>query len=209
MLEGIKNIVFDIGGVLIDLDKQKCSNAFKQIGFEDIDNYLDYYCPVALFNDLERGKITVNEACNQIRTIMHREVTNEQIRHAYTQFLDGAPVERLRAIKALRDNGINTYALSNISDLLYPYIRDVLFRQDGLTERDYFVKAYLSYEMHALKPDREIFEMMIADSGMLPEQTLYIDDSPRNIDTARELGFNVYMPAPREDFTHIFDEILK
>ncbi len=89
-----------------------------------------------------------------------------------------------------------------------PHIRERLFTADGLRMEDYFEKAYLSYEMKLLKPDPAIFRAMTADAGMEPERTLFIDDGPRNVETARELGFQVYKPEPEEDFTPMLRELI-
>lgn len=104
------------------------------------------------------------------------------------------------------NGGFRTYALSNINDVVFPFVRDVLFTQEGLQLDDYFEKAYLSYEMHELKPSPEIYRKMIEKSGMRPEATLFIDDNAENLHTAQELGFHVYMPRPREDFRFLFDD---
>ena len=74
---------------------------------------------------------------------------------------------------------------------------------------DYFDKIYLSYELHELKPSEAIFRKVIADSGVIPSETLFIDDGRKNVDAAQALGFAVYMPAPGEDFGHLFEEITR
>ena len=81
------------------------------------------------------------------------------------------------------------------------------FTADGHTMDDYFDKIYLSYELHELKPSEAIFRKVIADSGVIPSETLFIDDGRKNVDAAQALGFAVYMPAPGEDFGHLFEEI--
>ena len=82
-----------------------------------------------------------------------------------------------------------------------------MFTADGKTMEDYFDVVYLSYELHELKPSEAIFRKMIAASGMRPEETLFIDDGRKNVEAAQALGFAVYMPAPGEDFGHLFEEI--
>ena len=86
------------------------------------------------------------------------------------------------------------------------FIRE-MFTADGKRMEDYFDRIYLSYEMRELKPSEAIFRKMIADSGMIPERTLYIDDGQKNVDAAQALGFAVYKPAPGEDFGHLLDSI--
>lgn len=82
-------------------------------------------------------------------------------------------------------------------------------RPTGIRWDDYFDKIYLSYELHELKPSEAIFRKVIADSGVIPSETLFIDDGRKNVDAAQALGFAVYMPAPGEDFGHLFEEITR
>ncbi len=209
MLTHVKNIVFDIGGVLMNLDKDRCIEAFKAIGFAQAAELIDLYHPAEFFNKLERGQISGHECCDIIREKAgNTDITDEQIRDAYAAFLTGIPVEKLRLIKSLRDKGYNIYALSNINEILMPRVLEC-FAADGLVASDYFDYMYLSYEMKMLKPDREIFEELISHSGVVPAETLFLDDSQRNVEMGREVGFEVYMPAPCEDYSFLFEEVLK
>ena len=80
---------------------------------------------------------------------------------------------------------------------------------DGKSMDAYFDAVYLSCELRELKPSEAIFRKVIADSGIVPAQTLFIDDGRKNVDAAQALGFAVYMPAPGEDFGHLFEEITR
>ena len=100
------------------------------------------------------------------------------------------------------------YVLSNNNPAAMVAIRGA-FTADGHTMDDYFDKIYLSYELHELKPSEAIFRKVIADSGVIPSETLFIDDGRKNVDAAQALGFAVYMPAPGEDFGHLFEEITR
>ena len=186
MLQGIENIVFDLGGVMIDLDRARCVEEFHKIGFTEIDDLIDSYHPKGFLGRLERGDVTNDDFYDYVRRSAGRDIADDEIRRAFTSFL--------------------AYALSNINDVVFPFVRDVLFTQEGLQLDDYFEKAYLSYEMHELKPSPEIYRKMIEKSGMRPEATLFIDDNAENLHTAQELGFHVYMPRPREDFRFLFDD---
>lgn len=195
----IRNIVFDLGGVLIDLDRQRCIDAFTALGFPQIERMLDYYRPVGIFNRLERGDATVAETCEAIRREAgNPTLTDRQLCDAYCAFLTGIPVAKLRFVRRLREAGYRTYALSNINEMVWPTVADIFFRADGHDVDHYFERLYLSFRMGALKPDAEIFESMIADSGMCPEETLFVDDSPHNVEAALKLGFEVYRPALHE-----------
>ena len=111
-----------------------------------------------------------------------------------------------RQIDALRERGIRTCVLSNNNPASMKYIRR-MFTADGKTMDDYFDAVYLSYQLCELKPSEAIFRKMIAADGMLPAQTLFIDDGQRNVDAAQSLGFSVYMPGPEEDFGHILENL--
>ncbi len=208
MLEDIKNIVFDLGGVMIDLDKERCIRVFHKIGFSEIDSLIDSYHPKGMLRGIEVGEVSNEEFFDQVRRSIGTDVPDEAIRGAFLSFIEGIPVYKLRLVRALREKGFRTFALSNINDVVFPYIREVLFTQDGLTLEDYFEKVFLSYEMHLLKPSPEIYRRMIDEGGMRPEETLFIDDSESNLAAASELGFNVYLAGPREDFSHLFREVL-
>lgn len=210
MFEGLKNIVFDFGGVLINLRRERCVEAFRRIGYPQAEEMIGIYCPSETFMRVEEGKMTGEELVEFIRQDSgNPAITYEQVRDAYIAFLDGIPVEKLQAIRALREGGFHTYGLSNINEFVMPYIRRELFTQEGLKMEDYFEYAYLSYEMGLLKPNPEIFLRMIEHSGMKPEETLFIDDSEKNIATARSLGFQVYLAGPQEDFTPLLQMILE
>ena len=114
----------------------------------------------------------------------------------------------LLQIEALRRRGIRTYVLSNNNPASMEFVRR-MFTADGHDMEYYFDAVYLSYRMHELKPSEAIFRKMIAASGLEPAETLFIDDGRKNVDAAQALGFAVYMPAPGEDFGHLFEEITR
>ena len=132
--------------------------------------------------------------------------SDERIAWAYGQFLVDVPVAKLRAIERLRSRGIRTYVLSNNNPASMKFVEE-MFRADRHDMEYYFDAAFLSYQMHELKPSEAIFRQMIDASGMIPEETLFIDDGLKNIETARRLGFAVYMPAPGEDFGHVLESL--
>lgn len=207
MMEQIKNVIFDLGGVLVDLDIDRCKAAFVRLGMPQVADLIDPCHPAAMIGRLEKGDIGFHEACVEMRRLTGRdEVSDEQIADAYAAFLTDVPVAKLRLIDTLRGRGLKTYVLSNNNPAAMRVIGR-MFSADGHTMDDYFDRIYLSYELHELKPSEAIFTKMIADSGMRPEESLFIDDSPRNVDAARALGFAVYQPAPGEDFAHLFDPL--
>lgn len=208
-MESIENVVFDLGGVLVDLDIERCRDAFRHLGMDAVAELIDPCYPAEMIGQLEHGLITFHEACDRMRAIAGTPaVSDDEIAGAYGAFLVGIPVEKLRQIDRLRERGIRTYVLSNNNPSSMKLIRR-MFAEAGCPMERLFDRVYLSYELRELKPSEAIFRKMIADSGMEPARTLFIDDSERNVTAARALGFQVYMPAPHEDFSHLFDGLLR
>ena len=201
----IKDVVFDLGGVLVDLDIERCRAAFRSLGMKTVAGLLDSFYPVEMIGRLESGKISFHEACDEMRRLDARpDIPDERIAWAYGEFLIGIPVGKLRQIDRLREQGLRTWVLSNNNPVSMEFVQR-MFTADGKTMEAYFDGIFLSYEMHELKPSEEIFRKMIDASGIQPPEALLIDDGQRNIDTARRLGFAVYMPTPGEDFGHVLE----
>lgn len=203
----IKNIVFDLGGVLVDIDIERAKQAFQRLKMPQIAELIDAYHPAAIFAHLERGEITFHETCEEIRRTTGRtDVSDEQIARAYTSMVIDVPEAKTDLIDVLRRRGFRTYVLSNNNPASMAVIHG-LFARSGRPMEAYFDGMYISCEMGELKPSEAIFRQMIADSGMRPEESLFIDDAQKNVDVAHSLGFAVYMPAPHEDFSRLFDDL--
>ena len=204
MAEKIKNLVFDMGGVLIDLDRSRCVAAFTAIGFPQAGDMLSNYAGLGALGELEAGQITPAEFFDRVRLESGLPLTDAQITAALNEFLTGLPAYKLQMLLDLRKR-FKVYLLSNTNAVMMPHIRATYFTQQGLTFDDYFDRAFLSYEMGSIKPGEEIFCRMMAEGGIRPEESLFIDDGPANIETAARLGFGTYLAKDGEDFRHIFD----
>lgn len=204
----VKNLLFDLGGVLVDLWLEKCLDAFHKLGFAGIDKeLLDPYYSDGMFGDSELGKVSERELCDYVRREAGDEsITDEQINDAYYEFIGEIPDYKLRMLATLKRH-YNIYMLSNTSSFTYPRIAREQFTKHGLTVNDYFDGIYLSYELHKAKPDAEVFEYILRDAGIRAEETLFFDDGPGNIEAAAKLGFQTYLVAPQEDFRHVFPHI--
>lgn len=122
----IKNLVFDLGGVLVDLDRDACVRAFARIGFPQADALLDSYKQTGMFLALDEGRASTAEFYDYIRRESGRETPDEAIQQAFCQFLVGLPVYKLEMLRGLR-NRFNVYMLSNTNDVMMPYIRERYF----------------------------------------------------------------------------------
>ena len=110
MLQGIENIVFDLGGVMIDLDRARCVEEFHKIGFTEIDDLIDSYHPKGFLGRLERGDVTNDDFYDYVRRSAGRDIADDEIRRAFTSFLAGIPRYKLQMVRTQRERGFRTYA---------------------------------------------------------------------------------------------------
>ena len=202
----IQNIVFDLGGVLIDLDRDACIRAFAELGFPQADALLDPYRQSGIFLKLEQGTAVPQELYDHIRDETGREIAPEAIHAALSRFLVDLPEYKLDMLRDLRKR-FKVFMLSNTNAIMMPYIAEHFFTRQGGTIGDYFDRVFLSYEMKLAKPDPEIFQAMAREGGFLPGETLVIDDSPANVAAAEALGFRTYLACEHEDFRSIFNNL--
>lgn len=189
-MQGIRNIVFDFGGVLTGLDKQACINALNSIGAGSIAGYVDECRQEDLFHDLEIGKSNVGEFCDEVRRLCNGcSATNEDICGAWNALLTGIPTRRLEKLLSLKRD-YRLLLLSNTNPIHWHKAVLDFFPYEGNEVDDYFERTFLSYRMHIVKPDEQIFRQMLIESQIMPGETLFIDDSPVNCAAASQLGIN-------------------
>lgn len=201
--KGIKNIIFDFGGVLINLNRQRCIDNFKQLGLSSVENLIDPFAQQGIFMQLEKGIITPAVFRDKVREEMDKPVTDEQIDAAWNSFLVDVPAYKLDALLKLREHYL-VYLLSNTNEIHWHWSCEHVFPYKGFRETDYFEESFLSYEMNLAKPDAAIFEAVIEATDIQPKETFFIDDSEANCRTAETLGIATYVCKPGEDWTKLF-----
>ena len=194
-MQGIKNIVFDWGGVMINLDKVRCVKAFDKIGAHHISSYVDECRQEDLFHDLEMGSITVPQFCDEVRRQCPEcAATDEEICWAWGELLTGIPEYRVEKLRTLKSK-YRLFLLSNTNVIHWePYAH----RLEGC-----FEKMFLSYEMHLVKPDAEIFREVLRQTGIRAEETLFIDDSANNCAGAAALGIHTHQVKVSDDWLEL------
>lgn len=201
--QGIKNLIIDFGGVLIDLDRQRCIEHFKQLGLPHVEALLDCYCQQDFFAKHEKGLISNEEFRNLIREKASRELTDAEIDEAWNSFLVEIPAYKLELLLHLRKNYM-VYLLSNTNDIHWQWACEHAFRYKTFRVEDFFEQIFLSYEMKLAKPDVAIFQQVLDDTGIAPQETLFLDDSEANCRAAETLGIRTYTPLAHEDWSHLF-----
>ena len=203
-MQNIKTIIFDLGGVLLDLDTEAGVRSLQEIGFLDVQKYLSPYRQQGIFLEMEEGKLSNEEFCDKFREMsINKNLTNQQIAESWCKILLDIPDYKLDLLLELRKK-YRVFLLSNTNRIVADYYTRHIFTKQGLTIDDYFDRLYVSYEIGITKPDPRIFQYLIADSGIKPQEALFLDDGEQNIATAKALGFHTYLVAPQEDFRHLF-----
>ena len=195
----IKNLLFDLGGVIMDIRRENCVAAFTRLGMTNANDLLGEYSQAGVFGDIESGKIDATQFRDAIRSMLPAGVTDAQIDAAFNAFLVGIPVDRLRALEKLHHR-YNVYLLSNTNPIMWNSRIAEEFRKDGHDINYYFDGMVTSFDAKSMKPDEAIFRKVISDFGIEPSQTLFFDDSSANIEAARRLGFQGVVVHPGEEF---------
>lgn len=201
--KGIKNLLIDFGGVLINLDRSRCIENFKALGLPNVDELLNIYHQQGIFMQQEKGLITPVEFRNSIREMMGKVVTDRQIDAAWNSFLVDIPTYKLDLLLKLREKYV-VYLLSNTNEIHWKWACKNAFPYRGFRVEDYFEKIYLSFEMKMVKPDPEIFSTVLKDADIDPKETFFIDDSESNCHVAETFGISTYTPKEGEDWSHLF-----
>lgn len=205
----IKNIAFDFGGVIVDLDRDKAVQAFIRLGLKDADRILDKYHQTGIFQELEEGKLGEEAYREKLSRLCGRPLEREEVRQAWMGFVSGMDVRKLDYIAQLRQKGYRTYLLSNTNPYLMDYwARTPRFTPQGNSIDTYFDKLYLSFEMGCMKPNGEIFRQMIEDARIRPEETLFVDDSASNIAAGKAAGLQTFQPENASDWRGQMEDLL-
>lgn len=207
----IRNLLIDFGVVLIDLDKERCLRAFEAIGIQGLGEFLQDAHQQGFLNDFERGLITSSEFCAKVRThfvCAQKDVPDEEILAAWNRFLVGIPAYKLDRLLRLKEK-YRLLLLSNTNEAHWNWSCARDFSYKGHRVEDFFHAIYLSFKLHVEKPKPAIFEQVIADSGISPEETLFIDDSDLNCEVGRSFGFHTYTPKPHEDWNRVLQLVVE
>ncbi len=205
-MKKIKNVVFDLGGVIITLDRDRSVRRFEEIGVKDAGDLIDPYEQKGIFLEVENGKLDAEEFRAALSRHVGKEITKEEVSYGWLGFVVDVPQYKLDYIMELKQE-YNVYLLSNTNPVIQEWARSTDFSSAGLPINDYFHKMYASYEIGLTKPDPEIFTFMLKDGRMNPEETLFIDDGKANIEVAESLGFITYQPHNDEDWREPLNKI--
>ena len=203
-----KALIFDMGGVLVDLDIEDCKRAFKEdLGFYRIDEIIDPCHQKGIYGDLEEGVISPEEFRKAVLAESRPGACPEDVDKAMWHILTGIEPYKVEMLKRLAQS-YDLYMLSNNNAICLPRSRRI-FAEAGIPLEDIFRKCYFSFEMRALKPSGAFYKAVMEDIGTEPETMLFIDDSQKNVDGAVAAGLPAVYYEPGTDLEMLLDKVLE
>jgi FMN phosphatase YigB (HAD superfamily) len=198
IMQNIKNIIFDYGNVIFNIDFTKVQHAWKSLGINNADEFYGHRQQDPVFNLLERGEITNTAFRNRIRELAQKpNLTDQQIDDAWNAIFVGIPAGNHELLIKLKTK-YRTFLLSNINAIHEDYVNRHLKSKYNIDNNDqFFEKVYYSHHVGKRKPEPAIFEQVLNENNLDPAETLFIDDSPQHLETAKQLGIQTFlMNAP-------------
>ena len=197
----IKTIIFDLGGVILTLAPEQAVARFKEIGLADAEQRLDSYTQAGIFGDLELGKISAEEFQAGISRLAGREVSYDECRYAWLGYCAELPQRNLDVLVKLRAEGYRLLLLSNTNPFMMSWVMSDEFDGHGHSLDYYMDACYMSYKMGVMKPSEEFFHRVLMTEKIMAEETLFVDDGPRNVAVASQMGIRTFCPVNGADWT--------
>lgn len=187
-MDGIKNIIFDLGGVILNIDYNRTVIAFEKLGVSQFQNLFSKKQQNDFFDKWETGKISTTNFLQTIKSEYKLQCSDVDIIHAWNSMILDFPLRRLQILQQLQLH-YNIYLLSNTNAIHEEAFNKLLQSTCGLPHIGLlFDKIYLSHRIGLRKPDASVFEFVINDNQFILDEILFIDDSIQHIESANRLG---------------------
>ena len=200
-----KNIIFDLGGVILNIDYSLTEKAFSKLGISDFKTLFSQAQQTQLFDNYEKGFLTSNNFRTELKKYLQKNISDAEIDSAWNAILLDLPKERIDLLKKLKTTH-RTFLLSNTNDIHIETFNQYLQKEFAMPDlSSLFEKEYLSYKIGMRKPDEEIFELVLEENNLIANETLFIDDSIQHVEAAKKLGINAYwLDVKKESILEIF-----
>lgn len=200
---GIKNIIFDFGQVLLNINPELSAKAFIRLGIRDGIDFWGSRASSEMLIGLEKGNISPDEFRAGALDMLVPGVTPHQIDDAWNALLLDFPSSRVAKLRELGKSH-RLYLLSNSNQIHYECYMDRFEKEFGFGLGDLFEKLWFSHQVGLVKPDPEIFRFVLNDGGLKPEETFFIDDTLVHVEAARSIGISAWHLLPETDICQLF-----
>ena len=202
-----KAIIFDMGGVLVDLDIEGCKDTFRrELDYQNIDKIIDPCHQKGIWGDLEEGVLSAEEFRKTVLAESRPGATDKDVDEAMSKILVGIAPYKADLLRKMKE-GYDLYMLSNNNAICLPF-SSRMFDDAGIPLKDIFIKCFFSFEMKALKPSKAFYQAVVQEIGLPAEQMLFIDDSQRNVDGSIEAGLPAVYYEPGTDLSALVYDVL-
>ncbi|MCL7986598.1 HAD family phosphatase [Sphingobacterium sp. lm-10] len=203
-MQNIKNIVLDYGNVIFSIDFQRAQQAFSQLGVQNVEDVFAHKQQNEIFDQFDKGLISPAQFREGIRKIANApHLSDADIDQAWNALLIGVPAGKHEVLTQLKSK-YRLFLLSNNNEIHYAYCMQHIQEKYGVESNTvFFEKTYYSHEMGMRKPDRDIFDYVLHDAQINPEETLFIDDSPQHLATAKSLRIHTALCTTEEPLEKI------
>ncbi|HNQ12386.1 MAG TPA: HAD family phosphatase [Bacteroidia bacterium] len=200
----LKNIIFDLGGVLLKIDYERTAAAFVHLGFYSFEQAYSQAKQNQLFDRFEKGEISTEEFCETIRILSNKPLMNEEIKKAWNAMILEFPAARVDWLMAMKKH-YRLFLLSNTNRIHVDAFTQLLDANFGINMLEsVFEKVYLSCDIGMRKPDAEIFEFVLNENKLQKDETLFIDDSIQHINGAKAIGLNAVLLEKEKEVESLF-----
>jgi len=208
MEKSVDAVIFDLGGVLLNLDYSLTEKAFIDLGIEDFGSIYSQLNQTNLFDQFEIGKVSPFHFVNRLLDKLPSGRNANQVVHAWNAMILDFPKERMEWLEEFGKTK-RIFLLSNTNDLHVTAVRAALTKSVGHGNlEDYFEKTYFSCTMGSRKPNVECFEQVLSENNLDPERTLFIDDSPQHIEGAKMVGLQAVLLERGRDVRDALNHIV-
>lgn len=203
-----KAIIFDMGGVLVDLDIEGCKDTFRrELDYQNIDKIIDPCHQKGIWGDLEEGVLSAEEFRKTVLAESRPGATYKDVDEAMSKILVGIAPYKADLLRKMKE-GYDLYMLSNNNAICLPY-SSAMFTEAGVPLATTFIRCFMSFEMKALKPSADFYKRVMAEIGRPSDELLFIDDSQVNVDAAIAAGLPSVYYKPGTDLSALLAEVLE
>lgn len=203
----IKNIIFDLGGVIINLDIPKTISEFNKLSNQPFESIYNQLQQTPVFDLFDKGQITEKDFFVELKKALQNDVTDEELLFAWNAMLLDFPKHRLELLSKLKPN-YRLFLLSNTNESHVLEFEKTLFASHGYQNLEpFFEKVYYSCRMNQRKPNADIFESVLNENNLIAEETLFIDDSPQHVEGALTLGVKAMLLEKNNEVEDLLKEL--
>jgi len=202
-MQNIENIIFDLGGVLLDIDYNLTRAVFEKLGVTHFNDMYSQANADKLFQKLETGSIAEEEFYKQLNNSTSMNLSPEEIKDAWNAMLLTFREESLQFLDQLKGK-YKIFLLSNTNKIHHTSFYEIYHQKKRAKKfEEYFDKAFYSFEISLRKPDEECYKWVLKDLNIDPKKTLFIDDSINNIEGANKVGLQTLLLSPEKRIENI------